>query len=290
VLRIGTRGSALALAQTRKVIDDLGGGELVVIEASGSDLNDKARWTRALDTALLNGEIDIAVHSAKDVPAERPAGITQAAVPQREDPRDRLCGADSLDALPPGARIGTASPRRVALISALRGDVAAVELRGNVDTRLRRLDDGTVDATVLAAAGLNRLGLTDVGVPLDPATFTPAAGQGALLLECRAKDAETLKSAATVNHSNSATELAFERAVVIALDADCHTPLGALARCDGSTVTLDVVVLASNGNQWIRDRAVGVPADAQHLVGGLIQNLRAAGADELLGESRGELA
>ena len=290
MLRIGTRGSALALAQTRKVIDDLGGGELVVIEASGSDLNDKARWTRALDTALLNGEIDIAVHSAKDVPAERPSGITQAAVPQREDPRDRLCGADSLDALPPGARIGTASPRRVALISALRSDVAAVELRGNVDTRLRRLDDRTVDATVLAAAGLNRLGLTDVGVPLDPATFTPAAGQGALLLECRAKDAETLKSAATVNHSNSATELAFERAVVIALDADCHTPLGALARCDGSTVTLDVVVLASNGNQWIRDRAVGVPADAQHLVGGLIQNLRAAGADELLGESRGELA
>jgi hydroxymethylbilane synthase len=290
VLRIGTRGSALALAQTRNVIDDLGGGELVVIEASGSALNDKARWTRALDMALLNCEIDIAVHSAKDVPAERPAGITQAAVPQREDPRDRLCGAESIEALATGARIGTASPRRVALISALRGDVAAVELRGNVDTRLRRLDDGTVDATVLAAAGLNRLGLTDVGVPLDPATFTPAAGQGALLLECRAKDAETLKNAATVNHSNSATELAFERAVVIALDADCHTPLGALARCDGSIVTLDVVVLASNGNQWIRDRAVGVPGDAQQLVGGLIQNLRAAGADELLAESRGELA
>ena len=290
MLRIGTRGSALALAQTRKVIDDLGGGKLVVIEASGSALNDKARWTRALDMALLNGEIDIAVHSAKDVPAERPAGITQAAVPQREDPRDRLCGAESIEAIAAGARIGTASPRRVALISALRSDVAAVELRGNVDTRLRRLDDGTVDATVLAAAGLNRLGLTDVGVPLDPATFTPAAGQGALLLECRAKDAETLKSAATVNHSNSATELAFERAVVIALDADCHTPLGALARCDGSTVTLDVVVLASNGNQWIRDRAVGVPADAQQLVGDLIQDLRAAGADELLAESRGELA
>jgi hydroxymethylbilane synthase len=128
VLRIGTRGSALALAQTRNVIDDLGGGELVVIEASGSALNDKARWTRALDMALLNCEIDIAVHSAKDVPAERPAGITQAAVPQREDPRDRLCGAESIEALATGARIGTASPRRVALISALRGDVAAVEL------------------------------------------------------------------------------------------------------------------------------------------------------------------
>jgi len=290
VLRVGTRGSALALAQTRHVINDLGSGELVVIEASGSVSNDKARWTRALDTALLNGEIDIAVHSAKDVPAERPAGIRQAAVPQREDPRDRLCGAESLDALPTGARIGTASPRRVALISALRRDVAAVELRGNVDTRLRRLEDGTVDATVLAAAGLNRLGLDDVGAPLDPDTFTPAAGQGALLLECREEDATALENAMAINHSNSAAELALERAVVTALGADCHTALGALARCDGSAVTLDVVVLASNGNQWIRDRAIGAAADSEQLVGDLINNLRAAGAFELLAEARGEVA
>lgn len=290
MLRIGTRGSALALAQTRSLIDGLGGGELIVIEASGSPDNDKARWTRALDRALLEGEIDIAVHSAKDVPAERPSGIRQAAVPNREDPRDRICGAESIEALPAGARIGTASPRRTALISALRNDVDVVELRGNVDTRLRRLEDGSVDATVLAAAGLNRLALTDVGAPLDPAVFTPAAGQGALLLECRTDDDATLERASSLDHPGSAVELAMERAVVIELDADCHTPLGALARCDGSTVTLDAVVLASDGNHWIRDRVVGAVADADDLVGRLIGNLRSAGADDLLASSRGELA
>lgn len=290
MLRIGTRGSALALAQTRAVIGQLGSGELTVIESSGSPVNDKARWTSSLDQALLAGEIDIAVHSAKDVPAERPDRITCAAVPEREDPRDRICGTTGFEALATGATVGTASPRRIALIRAHSPGVDCVELRGNVDTRLRRIEDGSVDAAVLAAAGLNRLGLSEVGVALDPTAFTPAAGQGALMLECRADHDEAVALCATIDHGASRIELEAERSVVAALDADCHTAMGALARVDGEAVTLDVVVLAPDGSRWVRDRARGAAADAGLLAAELVGRIRAAGADDLLALSRGESA
>ena len=159
MLRVGTRGSALALAQARTITERLAGAELIVVESSGAPTDDKARWTRSLDRALLDGEVDLTIHSAKDVPSERPPGIATRAVPRRGDPRDALCGAESPESLDPGARVGTASPRRTALIGAFFDRAETVDLRGNVDTRLRKLDAGECDAAVLAAAGLSRTAL-----------------------------------------------------------------------------------------------------------------------------------
>ena len=288
MIRVGTRGSALALAQTRQVLEGLGPAELVTVESSGAATLDKSRWTSALEQALLDGSIDIAGHSAKDVPAQRPAGIVTAAVPKREDPRDRICGVDSTAELAPGATVGTSSPRRSAQLLATRPDLEVVELRGNVDTRLRKLKEGEVDAVILAAAGLNRLELADTGTALDLSLFTPAAGQGTLLLECREEHAEALEFAAAANDETTATELTIERAVVTELDADCHTALGAFARCEGATVTLDVMALNSDGSSWIRDHIEGPVGDASSLTGVLVGRMRAAGVDALLAQSRGE--
>jgi hydroxymethylbilane synthase len=291
LLRLGTRGSALALAQTRAVADLLAAGtqvELVTVESSGPPTTDKARWTSGLERALLEDEIDLAVHSAKDVPSSRPDGIVTAAVPQREDPRDRICGAESLASLPEGARIGTASPRREALIRSLREDLTVIELRGNVDSRLRKLDEGAADALILAAAGLNRLGLGDLGTPLDPASFTPAAGQGSLMLECRGGDLAALEAAALIDDRDSALELEAERSVVAALDADCHTAVGVLARIDADSLSVDAVVAAPDGSTWIRDHIECPHGEAPERIRRLVRNLRSAGAGDLLAMSRGE--
>ena len=288
MIRVGTRGSALALAQTRQLLDGLGPAELITIESSGPTTLDKSRWTGALEQALLDGSIDIAVHSAKDVPAARPAGIVTAAVPKREDPRDRICGVESVAQLAQAATVGTSSPRRSAQLLAARPDLAVVELRGNVDTRLRKLQQGEVDAIILAAAGLNRLGLADTGTALELSLFTPAAGQGSLLLECREGDTEVLNFAAAASHQPTAVELAIERDVVTQLNADCHTALGAFARCEGSTVTLDVMALSSDGSNWIRDQIEGPAADASSLTHTVVSRMRAAGVDALLAQSKGE--
>ena len=183
-MRVGTRGSALALAQASWVVERLGAGgiqpELVTIATSGDRglaVEDKSRWVSELERALLEDRIDVAVHSAKDVPAELPDDLALVAIPEREDPRDAICGAPSLEALPAGARIGTSSVRRAAQLQALRPDLAVVELRGNVDTRLRKLAEGEVDALVLAIAGLARLGRAgEAGGTLDE--LVPAAGAG----------------------------------------------------------------------------------------------------------------
>jgi hydroxymethylbilane synthase len=288
VIRVGTRGSALALAQTRQVVGLLGPSELVAVESSGPATLDKSRWTRSLEKALLDGSIDIAVHSAKDVPAQRPAGIVTAAVPTREDPSDRICGAGSLNDLAPGSTVGTSSPRRSAQLMAARPDLEVVELRGNVDTRLRKLEQGEVDAVILAAAGLNRLGHTEVGTPLDLSLFTPAAGQGSLLLECREGDSTAFEFAAAANDEKAATELTVERDVVTQLDADCHTALGAIARCDGATVTLEVMALNTDGTSWIRDRIEGSLNEAESITNVLVSRMRAAGVDALLAQTKGE--
>ncbi len=267
VIRLGTRGSALALAQARWVAERVGeAAELVEITTAGDlarDLGDKSRWTGALERALLAGEIDVAVHSAKDVPIELAKGTAIVAVPPREDPRDVLVGAESLAALPPGARIGTSALRRRAQVLALRPDLEVVELRGNVDTRLRKLAAGEADALVLAAAGLARLGRDDVAAA--PLPFVPAPGQGCLLLQARAGAALPELDDAAARHALTA-----ERAVAAALGASCHTALGVHAA--GGTVRAWAGL--PDGSEWLADEAGGAEAVAERLL--------AAGAAALL--------
>ncbi|MET0683707.1 MAG: hydroxymethylbilane synthase [Solirubrobacteraceae bacterium] len=267
MIRLGTRGSALALAQARWVAARVGDeAELVEITTAGDlarDIGDKSRWTGALERALLDGEIDVAVHSAKDVPIELAAGTAVAAVPVREDARDVLVGASSLDALPAGARVGTSALRRRAQVLALRPDVEVVELRGNVDTRLRKLAAGEVDALVLAAAGLARLGRDDVAGAALP--FTPAPGQGCLLLQ--ALEGASLPS---VDDTAARGALEAERAVAAALGASCHTALGVHA-AEGR---VQAWAGLPDGSEWLADEA-GDPAS-------LAERMLAAGAADLL--------
>jgi hydroxymethylbilane synthase len=280
-VRIGTRGSALALAQARQVAALLGGShELVKVSTSGdrgAAGGDKERWVRELDAALLGGDVDCAVHSAKDVPARVPEGIVIAAVPERADARDALCGTASLGALREAARVGTSSLRRTAQLRALRSDVEVVELRGNVDTRLRRLADGDYDAIVLAAAGLQRLGRGSEGVALDE--LVPAAGQGCLAVTTRAGE-ESLVVA--IDHAPSRRALLAERALVRGLDADCRTPVGAYASSlpDGR-LALRAFVGAPDGSAWMRDDLEGDDAEALGAV--VAERLLRAGAREVLG-------
>jgi hydroxymethylbilane synthase len=287
MLRIGTRGSALALAQARTVADQIPDSELVVIESSGSPSEDKTRWTRSLDEALVAGEVDITLHSAKDVPAERPAGVIAISVPPRADARDSICGTSSLAALAGGATIGTASPRRTALVKALRPDLEVVDLRGNVDTRLRKLDQGACDAIILATAGLARLRLGERGTPIDADDFTPAAGQGCLLLEALATNDAAISAAAPTNDPDSATALKAERALVLTLEADCHTAVGAMATVDGNSIEMSAVVLAPDGSSALR--AMVTSTEGPELVGrNLAKQLLDAGAADLLALARGE--
>jgi hydroxymethylbilane synthase len=279
-VRIGTRGSALALAQARQVAALLGGPhELVEVSTSGDRGEaggDKERWVRELDVALLGGDVDCAVHSAKDVPARVPEGIVIAAVPERADARDALCGAASLAALGGGARVGTSSLRRTAQLRALRPDLDVVALRGNVDTRLRKLADGDYDAIVLAVAGLERLGRGSEGVALEE--LVPAAGQGCLAVTTRAGE-ESLVAA--IDDATSARALLAERAVVRGLDADCHTPVGAHASSlpDGR-LALRAFVGAPDGSAWVRDDLEG--DDAEALGAEVAERLLSAGAREVL--------
>jgi hydroxymethylbilane synthase len=281
-VRLGTRGSALALAQAREVGAALGGAEVVTITTSGDRdraRGDKERWVRELDAALLDGEIDLAVHSAKDVPAQLPEGIVIGAVPPRADPRDALCGAAALGDLPEHARVGTSSLRRAAQLRALRDDLEVLELRGNVDTRLGRLAAGDYDAIVLARAGLERLGRgAEATGTLDE--MVPAAGQGALAITVRADDDAARDAVARISDAAAARCLAAERALVRALEADCHTPVGAHAVLDGDLL-LRAFVGAPDGTMWVRDELRGAAPDA--LGDEVAQRLRAAGADEVLG-------
>jgi hydroxymethylbilane synthase len=280
-VRIGTRGSALALAQARQVAALLGGEhdlvEVVTSGDRGERASDKERWVRELDVALRDGAIDCAVHSAKDVPALLPEGIVIAAVPPRADPRDALCGADALDALAAGARVGTSSLRRAAQLRALRPDLEVLDLRGNVDTRLRKLADGDYDAIALAVAGLERLGRGDAGAPLDE--LVPAAGQGCLAVTTRAGEEARV---AAIDDPAAGRALGAERAVVRALEADCRTPVGAHARmAAGGALALRAFVGAPDGSAWVRDELEG--DDGERLGAVVAQRLLSAGAREVLG-------
>jgi hydroxymethylbilane synthase len=274
LIRVGTRGSALALAQARWVGERLGTDyELVTIDSAGP-VADKSRWVSALEQALLAGEVDMAVHSAKDVPAELADGLSLVAIPAREDPRDAICGATSLAALPAGARVGTSSLRRTAQLRAERSDLEVVEVRGNVDTRLRKLAEGECDALVLAVAGLRRLGKEPDGV-LDE--LVPAAGQGALAVEAR-PGAVSLDG---LGDADATACVLAERELTRALGASCNTPVGAHARVidAGGELELAAWVGRADGSAWIVDRLSGA---ASGLGARVAERLLACGAAELL--------
>jgi hydroxymethylbilane synthase len=312
-IRIATRNSALAKAQAGQVAALLGGAELVEVSSDG-EMGDKGRFVRGVERALLEGEADIGVHSAKDVPAEMPGGLVIAAVPKREDPSDVWIGdlAQSsdiprarrqdvgLDDVPEGARVGTASLRRQAQLLAARPDLQVGELHGNVDTRLRKLGDGEFDAIVLAAAGLKRLGREGgASFALPAETMTPAAGQGALVLQARADDADTIEVAAAIGDETALRELTAERSVVALLDATCSTPIGVYARVAGEagseqgnaaasdqhgpgSLLVDAFVGLPDGSEWIRDRVEG-DAEEPAAAGALLaERLLAAGARDVL--------
>jgi hydroxymethylbilane synthase len=288
-MRIGTRGSALALAQAEWVARRLGGDVEIVKIATpgdrGAGPQDKSRWVSELEYALLDGRIDVAVHSAKDVPTELDDGLQLVAIPPREDPRDAICGVPGLAALAPGARVGTGSLRRAAQLRAVRGDVEVVELRGNVDTRLRKLAEGQADALVLALAGLRRLHRADAaGGVIDE--FVPAAGQGALALEARCGVIEPGRLAPAIDADATACVTA-ERALVHALGASCNTPVGAHARrLDDGRLALVGWVGLPDGSAWLRDEVSGA-ADAVGTE--CARRMLAAGAGELLRQAEAVL-
>ncbi|HSS43550.1 MAG TPA: hydroxymethylbilane synthase [Solirubrobacterales bacterium] len=282
-MRIATRGSALALTQARWVAGRLGGADLVEASSDGEQ-GDKSRFVRGVERVLLDRGAEIGVHSAKDLPGTMPEELEIAAVPEREDPADVWIGAGrSLDEVPEGARVGTASLRRRAQLLAARPDLRVEELHGNVDTRLRKLAEGDLDGIVLAAAGLRRLGREEeigFAIPLD--RMVPAAGQGALALQVRIGDIETSEAATAVNDLRAMRELTAERTVVALLDATCASPLGAHAQADGATIAVEAFVGLPDGSEWLRDRVEGSVEEPALAGAELAQRLLAAGARELL--------
>jgi len=287
-VKLGSRGSALALAQATTVAAAIDGAELQTITTSGDrgrdGSDDKERWVRELDEALLDRRIDLAVHSAKDLPAELAAGLVIASTPARANPFDALCGAGAIDQLPSGARVGTSSLRRTAQLRALRDDLQLVDLHGNVDTRLAALAGSDYDAIVIAFAGLQRLQRADeAGAVLDQ--LIPAAGQGTLAITARDDDQQSIAIAAALDDAASHRCLEAERALIQTLGADCQTPVGAHATLDGETMTLAAFVGRTDGSVWLRDQLTisGGRPDPQLLGREVGERLLSAGANEVLG-------
>jgi hydroxymethylbilane synthase len=283
-VRVGTRGSALALAQAGTVAALLGDdAQLVPITTSGDRdraAGDKEKWVKELELALLAGEVDLAVHSAKDVPSVLPEGLELVGSPPRAVPFDALVGVPSLDELPEGALVGTASLRRSSQLRALREDLEVVVVHGNVDTRLRRLEEGELDALVLAAAGLRRLG-REAAIGCLLTELVPAAGQGTLVLEARAGDELARAAVHAITDAASWDALSAERTLVARLDATCNTPLGAHATVESSGIVLRTFVGLPDGSAWLRDETP--PASAPDEAGELAaERLLAAGAADLL--------
>jgi hydroxymethylbilane synthase len=288
-MRIGTRRSALALAQAQLIVARLGGGEIVPITTRGdrgATGEDKSRWVADLEDALLSGDIDLAVHSAKDVPGELADGLALLGAPARAAAEDVVCGASGLDALGAGARMGTSSIRRVAQLRALREDLEVVSMRGNVDTRLRKLADPgeELDAIVLARAGLERLGReSEIGAVLDLERFVPAPGQGVLALEGRADDARAQQAVAAISDPVAVSALHAERALAADLGASCNTPLGAhAAPAAGGRLLLRAWVGLPDGSAWASDELVGGLDEPEGLGRALAGRLKLAGAADLL--------
>jgi hydroxymethylbilane synthase len=287
MIRIATRNSALAKAQAGQVAARLGEAELVEVSSNGEP-GDKARFVRGVELALLEGKADIGVHSAKDVPNGITDGLTIVGVPPREDPADAWIGSgSSLEDVPEGARVGTASLRRRAQLLAVRPDLQVEDLHGNVDTRLRKLEEGVVDALVLAVAGLRRLGRSDaIGFPIPVEQMVPAAGQGTLVLQARSGDEEMRQAATAISNKDALIELEVERRVVEQLGADCTSPVGVLARNDSGEVTVDAFVGQPDGSEWIRHQEIGGAGFPPALAELMALRLDAAGAGEILGGVR----
>jgi len=284
LLTLGTRGSPLALAQARETRRRLAAAHdwdearvaIAVIRTSGDIIQDrplaeaggKGLFTKEIDSALLDGRIDFAVHSAKDLPTALPNGVALAGFLPREDPRDALVSAlaDTIAGLPHGARLGAASLRRRAQALRLRPDLRVELLRGNVETRLARAESGAVDATLLAMAGLKRLGLAHrARAALDIDAFLPAVGQGAIALSARHGDAPTIEALAAIDDADTATALAAERAYLAVLDGSCRTPIAGHARLEDGRLVLRGQVLREDGSESFEARVAGASADAARL-------------------------
>ncbi len=291
-MKVGSRGSALALAQANAVAEALGGVEVVAIRTADGEPGDKSRFVRGVEQALLEGEVDLAVHSAKDVPGEMSDELSLVGVPAREDPADVFVGDnEALAELDAGARIGTASLRRRSQLLALRPDVEVVELRGNVDTRLAKLAAGECEGIVLAAAGLARLGRADaISFRFGADEMVPAPGQGSLVLQARAGDADAARAAARISDEQALVELTAERAAVAALQASCETPVGICARHMEGTLAVAGFAGLPDGSEWVRDALRGDPEQPGALGQALAQRMLAAGAGEILERASGAAA
>ena len=270
-LRLGTRGSPLALAQAhmtaRALIDAHGWSDdaiqIVTVQTSGdriqdralADIGGKALWTKELDRALIAGDIDFAVHSMKDVETLRPASLRIAAMLPRADVRDRLVGATGFNALPSRPLIGTSSPRRAAQVKRLRPDATITLFRGNVATRLSKLAAGEVNATLLAAAGLDRLDQAEVGVAIPIDTMLPAPSQGAVGIEALADNQPIVAALAAISDSDTFDCVMMERAVLRGLGGTCHSPIAALALVDGEGLFLRAEIISPDGRETVREEA-----------------------------------
>ncbi|GHA06350.1 hydroxymethylbilane synthase [Novosphingobium arvoryzae] len=286
-LRLGTRNSPLAMAQAEEARDRLIAAhpgltiEIVPVTASGDKIQDrplaeiggKALWTKELDHWLMNGEIDFAVHSLKDVETIRPAAIAIAAILPREDVRDVLIGAESIRALPQGARVGTSAPRRAAQLLHARPDCTVVMFRGNVATRLAKLAAGEADATLLARAGLNRLDAAGTGHPLAADEWLPAPGQGAIAIECRADDTATRAILSAIDDLPSRHAVFAERALLAGLGGNCHSPIAVLTTAEGSELILRAAIYSPDGAEKVEATtrfAAGDPAGPARLAAELL--------------------
>jgi len=270
-LRLGTRGSALALAQARKVASAIeaaqrwpdGWVEIVTVTTTGDKVQDrslaeiggKALWTKELDRALLEGEVDFCVHSMKDVESVRPKDIHIAAVRPRGDVRDRIIGAESIDKLKHGAMVGTSSPRRAAQLLRLRPDLKIVPIRGNVETRLKKVETGEVDATLLASAGLKRLEI-DAGTAIPTEIILPAPGQAVIAMECRTNDTRCQSVLSTVSNGITYDCVMAERAFTRALSATCHSPVAAFCVLEDGDLRMRGQLFSEDGSEMVEDRAV----------------------------------
>ena len=304
IIIIGTRGSQLATTQTGMVktaLEQRWGAaidvRLEIISTRGDvdrqslrEIGGQGIFTREIERALLEGTVDLAVHSLKDLPTEMDDALVLAAIPLREDVRDVLITSDgvSLEQLPKGARVGTGSARRQAQLALQRPDLCFVDLRGNVDTRMRKVQDGEADAVVLAAAGLRRLGLQDhISEYLDPLTMLPAPGQGALGLQMRADDTNKLDFVASLNDARTHAAVTAERAFLASLGGGCRAPIAAWAREEADVLRVDGVVLRPDGTGACRACRTGPLADAARLGTELGDDVKAGGAAAILAEYQG---
>jgi hydroxymethylbilane synthase len=306
-LRIGTRGSALALWQARSIARALRETtgvepEIVIIKTSGdkfqqtsfNQIGTKGVFIKELEDALLDGRIDLAVHSMKDMPTEMPGGLTIAAIGKREDVRDALLSSSgaTLASLPQGARVGTSSLRRQSQLLHVRRDLRVLELRGNVDTRIEKLKRGDYDAIVLAKAGLDRLGLSgNISEVLPQTVSLPAAGQGAIGIETRMGDAPTSQAVTPLEDAETRSAVTAERAALAGLGGGCQVPIGAWGRIENGKLQLDVAVLSPDGMQRMSEKDLGLPEEAEAIGKRVAQKLREGGAAALLErETRGTRA